>query len=312
MRIFALRKKEEPLDHAQGITLYLICCSISSTLTILLKYLAEDISVFQITVIRGLFALMFFIPIIIKTRARILVTPNPKINLFCGTVTFISIILWLKAISMISAPDATATSFVTPILTTLVAMFILKEKVTRHQWISIMAGFIGMLFIIRPCFDGGSDLGYFLIIIAGFFTATSNILVKKMTKNQVPGTIVIYNIFLSVIFAFPFMMMDYKPIGLNQVFILALVGFLISLFYLTKTMAFDKTNVSVVQPFDFLKLIFTATLSYFVFDQFVDLHTAIGALIIVIATSYELRKTRKEKRRREKEKAKKALVTKHI
>jgi drug/metabolite transporter (DMT)-like permease len=291
----------------QGISWYLACCFFASVLAILSKYLAESLSVFEITLVRGLFSLLFFVPIILKTRGKILVIKDIKINVLCGFTNFLYSYFWIKGLSLISASDATAIRFITPIITILIAILLLKEKITYHKWIGIGIGFFGMLIIIRPGFREFS-VAYLLILASGIFQAFSDILVKKMTKNHIAETIVIYNILFAVIFSLPFTIIDYKPITTYQIIVFILTGLVVSLFYLTKTKAFNKTSISVVQPFDFSKLIFTAGLSYFIFGQFVDLYTSIGSVIIILGTYYEVLSTRRANRR-EIEKDKKVIIT---
>ena len=43
-----------------------------------------------------------------------------------------------------------ALSFISPILVTLLASIMLREKVTPQAWAAVVAGFIGVLIILRP------------------------------------------------------------------------------------------------------------------------------------------------------------------
>jgi len=57
--------------------------------------------------------------------------------------------------------------------------------------------------------------------------------------------------------------------------------------------AYSKADLSVVQPFDFTRLIFTSIIAYFAFDEIIDIYSLIGALIIVSGTIFIAPKRRK-------------------
>ncbi len=46
--------------------------------------------------------------------------------------------------------EATAVNFLAPLLVTALSVPLLKEKVSLGQWLAVLTGFIGVLFIVRP------------------------------------------------------------------------------------------------------------------------------------------------------------------
>jgi drug/metabolite transporter (DMT)-like permease len=58
------------------------------------------------------------------------------------------------ALSSLPLAEVKAISFVSPLLVTIFAVWLLKERVARPRWIAVVVGSLGTLFIVRP----GSDM----------------------------------------------------------------------------------------------------------------------------------------------------------
>ena len=57
------------------------------------------------------------------------------------------------SISVISLPEALTLAFISPIVVTVLSIFILRERVGIHRWIAVFTGFLGVLIILRPGFN---------------------------------------------------------------------------------------------------------------------------------------------------------------
>jgi S-adenosylmethionine uptake transporter len=148
------------------------------------------------------------------------------------------------------------------------------------MWFSLIIGFIGVLIIIRPGFrDLG--LGYLLALLTPFVWAISNILTKQMVKTEKPESITFYLSFVMFILSIPFAAPYLKPISWVDFLWLSMLGLISNASYIANAICYSKVDISVVQPFDFSRLIFTVIISYFAFDEKVDLMMLIGAVVIL-------------------------------
>tara|TARA_Y100000590_G_C15064401_1_gene767603 strand:- start:229 stop:564 length:336 start_codon:yes stop_codon:yes gene_type:complete len=77
-------------------------------------------------------------------------------------------------------------------------------------------------------------------------------------------------------------------------FIAAFAG---TVFHLCINHAYKLVDVTMTQPYSFLGLIFASILGYYIFDEFPDIYTWIGALIIfigILIITYREMKLKKE------------------
>src|SRR3546814_21139294 len=86
----------------------------------------------------------------------------------------------------------------------------------------------------------------------------------------------------------------------EQVVSILLIGFLATLGHLCFTKAYALADASVVMPFDFFRLIFSALIGFIFFLQQPDIFTYIGAAVIFASSIYiairEARRSSAEKK----------------
>jgi len=152
---------------------------------------------------------------------------------------------------------------------------------------------IGILIIIRPGFHK-FEFAYVLALITTVLWSISNLLVKMMTDTDKPETIVAYMSFIMLIFSIPFGIPHAVEINIADIFWLTMLGLFSNLSHMSMSIAYSKADLSAVQPFDFTRLIFISIISYFAFDEVIDLWSGLGALIILIGTIFIAPKSNKK------------------
>jgi drug/metabolite transporter (DMT)-like permease len=102
--------------------------------------------------VTSIFSAIAVITYFILTRTKFPQTKSYKLYIFRGMLNAVAMVLWCMSVKHIAVTDAMAISYISPIFTIILATWILKEKITSQGIIAIIAGFIGMLLILRPGF----------------------------------------------------------------------------------------------------------------------------------------------------------------
>lgn len=267
-------------NPVQGALHMTTACFFAAILIALVRCLSADFHILFIVMVRNFFGLIFFMPEIMRDYRKVLQTNKIRLHIFRGVNGLISMILWFQVVKMIPLSEAVSISFIIPILTTIAAIFFFKEKVSAKSWIASLIGFAGILIILRPGFREFNP-AYFFCFGSVILWTISNLLIKTMTKTERPETIVAYMsliMFLcSMPLAFPYM----EPINFKNLCLFALLGLVSNLTHIYISNAYAKADLSLVQPFDFTRLIFTSIISYFAFGEVIDLWVIIGSLVIL-------------------------------
>ena len=267
-------------DNSQSIFCIIGSCFLVSFLVGIVRYLSAFYDPSFIVMVRNIFALAILMPYIYKNYRNIFTRNKLTINILRASSGFLSMTMWFYAVSMIPIADAVSISFIVPSLTTIFAIIFLKEKINIKNWISIIIGFIGVLIIIRPGFKE-FNIAYLLMIVSACFWAISNILTKILSASQQPINVVAYLTTVMTILSVPFGVFYIQPLTIFSIFLLIAMAIISNLSYFLLSKSYSKADLSIVQPFDFTRLIFSALIGYFIFDEKVDLLTIMGSLIIL-------------------------------
>ncbi|MBM3630571.1 MAG: DMT family transporter [Alphaproteobacteria bacterium] len=251
----------------------------SAALSALIKLAQQDTNVFTAAFFRFFFGILLLFPFFIKTKLKVLKTPNLKIHILRVIIIYPSMLLFFYAINFVSIEKANSLTFVVPFITTILAIIFLKEKIYIHRIISLILGFIGMLIIIRPGIIEVS-LGVYMILISSFLWGIVIIITKKLSKDDSALTILSYQYIFMFLISFVFAIFNWQPPSLESLIYLFLAGLSGTIFHLTSYQAYKLVDVSLVQPYFFLVLVFASIFGYFIFKEIPDIYTWIGTGII--------------------------------
>ena len=82
-------------------------------------------------------------------------------------------------------------------------------------------------------------------------------------------------------------MLEWKnPIELLDIFLLILIGIIFLFNSLAVFLAIKHAELTTITPFDFSGMIYTAILSYLIFDEIIKTSTLIGSIIVFVSSLY--------------------------
>jgi len=175
----------------------------------------------------------------------------------------------------------------TPVITTLLARIIYKEKLGKIQYIAIIIEFIGVgvLTLINGIF--AINTGLVWLIFASISFSIYNLLQRKLTKKYPPLQVSIFSIWFGTILLMLFMpasVTEIRVAPLVQIIYLIILGiFASAIAYLTWTYAINKSKTtSSVTNYMFLTPFITTIFGFFLANEIPDFATIIGGIIIVI------------------------------
>jgi drug/metabolite transporter (DMT)-like permease len=175
-----------------------------------------------------------------------------------------------------------------PISIVFLSLFILNERLTIQKSISIILGFVGVLFVLTKGNFSQIHLDNIYVILLVFLGATSFALfsvLSKKVKYEPIGAISIY--FLSATIASFFSMNYFSSFAIptsNELLPILLNGIIINGFsYLFWINALRLTQASYLAPFTFLTPILSAVYLIVIFNEPIQTAYVIGLVFVVIA-----------------------------
>ncbi len=260
----------------------------------IVKLLTGDISVAQVMFLRGVVAtlLIFLLARHRKALRPLRVLRDPWIALrvvgeIGGTLTF------LLGLSQIPLANASAILQALPLAVTMGAAMFLGEPVGWRRWGAILAGFAGVLIIVRPGLEGFSP---FALMIVGtvLFAATRDIATRKVNPA-------IPSLFLSTITAAAVAvagllligpMGGWKPVSTTDLGLISLAACLLLIGYQFIIMAMREGEISFIAPFRYTSFLWALLLGMTVFGEYPDAFMITGGIIVIGSGLYTLYRER--------------------
>lgn len=252
---------------------------------VVIKTLGKKIDPFQLAFFRYTMGMIFLTPVFMRIGLSDLRTRRPGIHALRLVMAATAQIGVLVSVINLPLANVTALSFSRILFTTLVAVILLKELVSRQRWAATVFGFIGVLIIVRPSTAGIDPIA--MIALASALTfAIANVMIRMMSTTEPPIRIMFYyHAGGSIIFIGPALWVWVWPVGVEWLLVMA-IGVLTTLGMVGFIRGFAAGEASVIGPMEYVRLIYAALLGYFIFAEVPDAFTLIGALTIVAATTY--------------------------
>ena len=245
-------------------------------------------SVFQLLFIKYCF--VFFLSLIESQRKKnysFYKSGNVKIQLLRSVLSIIESACFILSFRYLSLADAHSIASLTPVLVVALSAIILREHVSLKTWIAIFIGFIGVLIIMRPglsIFDPKS-----LIPLAGaFFLSIYQIVTRKASEKDSNETSLFYTSVVGIIFMGIIGYNFWQPLMDYSLIFFIAIGLFFSLGLYFQIIALSMARAGIIQPFHYTLIFRAIILGYIFYDDFPDLPTLIGALVITISGIYTL------------------------
>ena len=248
------------------------------------KYLSKEVHIFEIAFFRCALVIFVLAPIILQQGKSVFITGQPKIQFLRITTNSVAMLCFFYGISSTPLAQLTTLGFTVPIFTTILAVVFMKEKIRLRRTSALIIGFIGTLIVMRP--DISIELGAVLIIFSSFLWSVCLIYIKKLTETDSAITISLYfgigMIPATFVMAFPV----FEMIDLRQFIILIFIAITGTLAQTIMNFAFEKGELALLLPFDFLRLIWSVLIGYALFAEEPEITLWIGGFLIIGSTSY--------------------------
>lgn len=286
-----MRRKFQTLPtESQAIFFFIIGCAGAAFMVSFIRYLSDYYHFTQIVFFRNIGALIFFLPWLLREGSSPLDfqhirTTKLKFYVTRALIGLFAMNCYFYSLTIVPLTVATALSFISPIITALFAVLFLGERFGIHRWGAIFIGFLGTLVILRPGTEA-FDVNALFVILSASMWAISSIIIKNASKTDSPHKIAFYMSLLMTPLSLPAAIPHWEPITFELFPFILAMGYVSMQFQVFISRAISMADMATILPYDFTRLIFVAIISYFFFDETLDLWTTLGATIILLSAVY--------------------------
>jgi drug/metabolite transporter (DMT)-like permease len=205
---------------------------------------------------------------------------NHKQLVLRGLFGTTALYFFFVTVQNIPLASAMTIQYLSPIFTTIIAIFLLKENVKLLQWLFYAIAFAGVLFIER--FD--TRISFFFVfigVVSAFCSGVAYNLVRSLREREHPLTVVLHFQLVGMIAGLFFTIFNWQtPRGWDWLF-LFLVGLSSQFGQIFLTHALQKEKAASVAIVNYSGLIYGLLFGWFVFGEAQTLESIIGMGLVV-------------------------------
>ena len=292
-------------DNTRGILFIMTGMAFFSIQDSLIKFIFEDIALFELYLGRTLIQATILISFFLITKKKFtLKTHYPFLTLLRVVCFFFGFAFFYVSLTFMSLAMVSALFFSCPFFMSMFAKFFLKEQIGIRRWSAIIVGFIGVLIVLNPTIEDfnffklapvGCALCYACSMTITKYTSDKDNIYTQMTLLYIFATlasVVIFvvsgngqfNNFSDPTLQFIFREWFTNPmVSWPYVFVMGVVA---SISFFCVFSAYSIASPSIISLFEYSYIIFAMIAGYILFESVPVPRTLIGATIIIAAGVY--------------------------
>ena len=253
-----------------------------SVMELTAKELGQSFNPFQIVFARYLSQLIILILIFNKRSILHLKSQYPLLQILRGSLLLVTTCFMFSGLAYLPFAENIAIYMIGPVITTILAFFILKEKISFLQIIVVIVGLIGAIIIADPnsqSFNLAIIFPFLAALCFAFFTISTKFL-NSSDSNQ---TTLLFTAITGTFLSAPFIIIFWKWPSLNETILMFCLGLLATIGHFFFIEALKVINASFAAPFVYLTVMLAAFWGYIIYNEVPNQNTIIGAFLIIIA-----------------------------
>ncbi|MCF8532841.1 MAG: DMT family transporter [Reyranella sp.] len=250
------------------------------------KWLVADYAIGQMMWIRyAIFCVFAWLVVRRQGLISAARTRRPWLQGLRALLAVVESAVFVLAFRYLPLADTHAIAAASPLIVIALGVAFLGERAGPARWLAVLAGFVGMMLIVRP---GFRVLDWTLLIpVAGaVLWGAYQILVRLCARDDTPNTTLVWSAFAAfaaTTFVGPWYWQWPDAFGWTLLIAIALLG---AIAHYALIRALDYAEASAVQPYAYTLLVWVTIMGAIVFGDIPDGWTLAGAAVIVASGLY--------------------------
>jgi drug/metabolite transporter (DMT)-like permease len=273
---------------AAGIGLTILAIGLFTLMDTIGKGLSARYPVPQVVWARYVFQLGWMLLLIPRIGAiGLLRTTRLGMNLLRGLLLAVATLFMFTAISFVPLADAYTVTFIAPLLITVFSIPLLGERVGWRRWSAVVAGFVGVLIVIRPGV-GMPHWALALPLVTALGFALYQILTRKVagTPGETSVAMLFYVASVGAVVTTALVPLFWQTVAPLDWLPMAAMGLLGGIGHLILIRALTIAPASLLAPFVYTQIVWALVLGYLVFGDLPNVWMLLGGAVIVASGLY--------------------------
>lgn len=277
-----------------AIGIKLISVVLFAIMSALIRQVSQVFPLGEVVFFRAAFAI---VPVLILCAWRgelsaAVRTERPFGHLGRGMLSVVGMFLNFAALARLPLVDVTAINFASPLMTVVLAVIFLHERVRIYCWTAVGVGLAGVVVMLWPYLTladtvlagtTAAAIGVACAVASAFTNAGSVIQTRRLTDSEHTASIVFYfSLICALISALTLPFAWLTPTWIELIALVS-IGLLGGLSHILLTESYRYAPASVVAPFDYTSMLWAFLIGYFFFGEVTTVYLFVGAGIVVVS-----------------------------
>lgn len=287
-------------NKIKGIIAIVIAALGFALMSVCVKFASSDIPSTQKVLFRNGVSVFISLGMVIKYRSSYYgKAKHQPLLIMRSLFGTIGMLLFFYSIDHLPLGDANMLNKLSTFFLLIFSAIFLKEKMKPYQIIVIGIAFVGTLFIIKPTLNV-EIVPYLTSIFAAMTAGAAYTVLRALGKKEAYYTIVLYFSTFSVVsitllmLIFDGPLFNFVAMDLSDVIYLILGGVFATVGQFGTTIAYKLAPAKDISIFNYTNVIFASMLGMIVFNQFPDIYSLVGYVIIFSAAYFMYNKQKKK------------------
>ncbi|WP_206064809.1 DMT family transporter [Nitratireductor mangrovi] len=272
-------------DAIAAVGMMVVACALVAGTTLFAKMLGRavegpPIHPLQVSAGRYFFALVALAPFILWHRPSLKGTAWSS-HLVRVVAGWSGVTCLFAAAALMRLADATAISFLNPIVAMLLAIPILGETVGRWRWAAAAIALAGALILTNPGGDAFRPAAL-VALTAALLIGLEVVLVKRLTNMEPPLRILAVGNFLGAVLSVAAALFVWQQPNTLQWTLLAAIGIAMVAAQALFLQALKRGDASFVVPLFYTTLVFAGVYDFAVFGETPTSYSLAGSALIIV------------------------------
>jgi drug/metabolite transporter (DMT)-like permease len=263
---------------SKGMGFMLLATLLFTCMNVFVK-LVPDIPAIEVIFFRSIVSLIISFGLL-KAQQIPVLGKNKKLLLMRGAAGALGLIFFFNTLQNIPLASAVTLQFLTPIFTTLLGIFLVKEKVKPLQFLFFGLAFCGTVLI--KGFDARVSAYYLLLGMgAAFFSGLAYNIIRRLNVTEHPLVIIFYFPMVTLPLTGYWVLSAWvQPQGAEWLYLL-LIGVLTQFAQYFMTKAYQLEELSKVSSLSYISIVYALGLGYLVFDETFHTLSYLGMMLVL-------------------------------
>ena len=248
----------------------------------------DGLPLFQILVVRSAFITVIFFCICLASLGwrKFLIEAFKPGYLLYATSEVVMAVPYIYALKLLPLQTAQPIVQLSPLFAVLIGVLFLGRRSNWQRWLAIGLGFSGVMAIVNPV--GGFDVSWlvFLPMVTAFVAGLRDAVTNRFGAKLNP-LVIAFSMAWTILVAMGAAQIcefdgAWQPIGGTAMVVLAVLCGVVSIGYVARVIAIQRSEISVIAPIFYTGMIWAMLFGAIIFGDPIGLEQVLGAGLIAV------------------------------